>query len=251
MGTMYVNHNTKLSVYYEIIDMLIRERKRYKNEMFKAIENNNHMLAERYNNWQFTYKVLTNSLYGGIANQYFRLFHFPSAETITASGREIVTMGAYHIHQYLNKMRDAHKMDIEPYEFDTKFLDADVLENIVYGDSVDENTKINTEQYPDGILIKDLFEKHRGYQLMNYIGREYIFANDKILTYENSDVVYKPMNNMSRHKVNKPMYRIRTESGKELIITEDHSIMIERDGELMQVKPNEILDSDLVLTIQK
>jgi len=251
MGTMYVNHNTKLSVYYEIIDMLIRERKRYKNEMFKAIENNNHMLAERYNNWQFTYKVLTNSLYGGIANQYFRLFHFPSAETITASGREIVTMGAYHIHQYLNKMRDAHKMDIEPYEFDTRFLDADVLENIVYGDSVDENTKINTEQYPDGIPIKDLFERHKEYKLMNYIGREYIFANDKVLTYEDSDVVYKPINNMSRHKVNKPMYRIRTESGKELIVTEDHSIMVERDGKLIQVKPNEILDSDLVLTNQK
>ena len=250
-GTMYLNHDTKLSVYYEIIDMLIRERKKYKDEMFKAIESNNTILADRYNNWQFTYKVLTNSLYGGIANQYFRLFHFPSAETITATGREIVTMGAYHIHQYLNKMRDNHKIDVEPYEFDTRFLDAETLDNIVYGDSVDENTKINVGDYKKPITIKDIFDMYSDHKIVDIHNREYIFIDNNILTYEDGNVVYKPINNISRHKVNKALYKITTQSGKELIVTEDHSIMVERDGKLIQVKPNEILNTDLVLTNQK
>jgi hypothetical protein len=250
-GTMYLNHDTKLSVYYEIIDMLIRERKKYKDEMFKAIESNNTILADRYNNWQFTYKVLTNSLYGGIANQYFRLFHFPSAETITATGREIVTMGAYHIHQYLNKMRDNHKIDVEPYEFDTRFLDAETLDNIVYGDSVDENTKINVGDHKKPIAIKNIFDMYFDHKIVDIHNREYIFINNNILTYEDGNVVYKPINNISRHKVNKALYKITTQSGKELIVTEDHSIMVERDGKLIQVKPNEILNTDHVLTNQK
>lgn len=249
-GTIYVSHETNTSVLYEIIDFLIEERKKYKKLMLDAVEKNNQMLADRYDNWQTTYKVLTNSLYGAVANKYFRLFHYPTAKTITATGREIVKMGAYHVHHYLQKMKDEGKIDVEPYEFNPNFFDDEVLENIIYGDSVTEDTIIKTKSFPEGIKIKDFFENYITRRKTNY-GREYIFPVDEfILTLDNDKEKYKPINNVMKHRTDKNIYRITTESGKEVFVTEDHSIMVERNGELEKVRPEDILEDDIVITLE-
>ncbi len=249
-GTIYVSHEQSKSVLYEIIDMLIETRKKYKKMMLDALEKKDKMLSERYDNWQVTYKVLTNSLYGAVANKYFRLFHYPTAKTITATGREIVKMGAFHVHHYLLKMKDEGKIDIEPYEFNPNCFDDDVLKNIIYGDSVTEDTVVKTKEHPEGIKIKDLFEKYSSKKKI-HMDREYVFpTNEAILTMDNNEIVYKPMNNIMRHKTTKAIYKLVTESGKEVYVTEDHSIMVERNGKLQKVKPTEILEDDVVITIE-
>ena len=34
-----------------------------------------------------------------------------------------------------------------------------------------------------------------------------------------------------------------------ITVTDDHSVMVERDGEFMEIKPSEIIDSDLLIGI--
>ena len=53
-----------------------------------------------------------------------------------------------------------------------------------------------------------------------------------------------------KHKVfNKDKYKIKTESGKELILTGDHSLMVIRNEELISVPVREVCKSDRVITI--
>ena len=51
-----------------------------------------------------------------------------------------------------------------------------------------------------------------------------------------------------KHSVKKRMYKIKC-NGKEVIITEDHSIMVNRNGKLISVKPKDILKTDMLITI--
>jgi intein/homing endonuclease len=53
-----------------------------------------------------------------------------------------------------------------------------------------------------------------------------------------------------RHKVTKDLYEIEDELGNIITVTEDHSVMIERDGKLMDVKPMSILESDILISIK-
>jgi len=50
-----------------------------------------------------------------------------------------------------------------------------------------------------------------------------------------------------RHKVEKVMFEIEDEYGNIVTVTEDHSVMIERDGKFLEIKPTEILDTDLLI----
>ena len=53
-----------------------------------------------------------------------------------------------------------------------------------------------------------------------------------------------------RHKVTKPKWRLRTKDGKEIIVTNDHSMIVFRDGEKLEIKPNQILPTDKVLIVK-
>jgi intein/homing endonuclease len=53
-------------------------------------------------------------------------------------------------------------------------------------------------------------------------------------------VTQKPVKYVMRHKVKKTRYRITTSSGKQVIVTGDHSCMVLRYGKLTAVKANEI-----------
>jgi intein/homing endonuclease len=54
---------------------------------------------------------------------------------------------------------------------------------------------------------------------------------------------------VKKHYVNKRMFRITAEDGKEIILTENHGIIVYRDGEYKTVKPSECLPDDLLISI--
>ena len=76
--------------------------------------------------------------------------------------------------------------------------------------------------------------------------------DDKVLTYDpNTDkAIYKPFNYIYRHKVSKAKWKITDEDGNEVIVTEDHSCMVERDGDLIEVKPKDILPEDTLISVK-
>ena len=53
--------------------------------------------------------------------------------------------------------------------------------------------------------------------------------------------------NVSRHKVTKNKWKITIDAEHSLDITEDHSIIVYRDSELIECKPYEILDTDYII----
>jgi len=52
--------------------------------------------------------------------------------------------------------------------------------------------------------------------------------------------VDKDIKYIMRHKVSKKCFKLKSKSGKEIIVTEDHSCMVIRDNKLIEVKPYEI-----------
>ena len=53
-----------------------------------------------------------------------------------------------------------------------------------------------------------------------------------------------------RHKVRKPKWRLKTATGKEIFVTNDHSMIVFRDGKKLEVKPYEILKTDKILVVK-
>ena len=79
-------------------------------------------------------------------------------------------------------------------------------------------------------------------------GTEVAICNETELITNNilSDTKIK---NVSRHKVSKNKWEISIKDKEPLYITEDHSIIVYRDGELIECKASEILDSDYLVVM--
>lgn len=116
-------------------------------------------------------------------------------------------------------------------------------------DSVSKDSIIYTEKHTDGISIEELYNECTEDAGNTLAGHESKRLNDdKVLNFD-KDLYYGETERIIRHKVSKPMWKITTESGKEVICTEDHSIMVFRNNEKIKVKPAEILPDDQVLCV--
>lgn len=64
----------------------------------------------------------------------------------------------------------------------------------------------------------------------------------------NEEVQYKRIKKIIRHKITKKLYRVKTDNN-EVIITEDHSLIVLRDNELVGITIKELKDGDRLLEI--
>ena len=187
-------------------------------------------LAAFYDQRQLIKKILLNSLYGAIDNAGSRWYDPRVAQSITLTGRCI-----------------ARHMQAKCNEVITGYYD-NLGDSIVYGDSVTGDTLIRTDS--GEITIETLFNQCPGFMRQN--GKEYGTQNEaKVVgfnAYEDTPI----MSNISyvmRHKTKKKIYQITTECGKVIKVTEDHSLMIDRDGFLLDVSPLELQDGDLIIRL--
>ena len=67
---------------------------------------------------------------------------------------------------------------------------------------------------------------------------------------EYNKTYYVPVKRIIRHKVSKSKWKLKTKSGKEIIITNDHSMIVFRNGSKLEIKPSEILKTDKILIIK-
>ena len=80
----------------------------------------------------------------------------------------------------------------------------------------------------------------------------YVFPDEeKVMTFdrETGDNKEMEIDYIYRHKVDKAMYEIEDEYGNTVTVTEDHSIMVERNGDLISVKPTELEEDDILYTV--
>jgi len=103
--------NDKQGVIPSIISQLYAERRVVKKEMLKVDQQyqdtKNEMLQKKIvqlDNQQMAIKILMNSLYGALGNQYFRYFDQRVAESITAGGRMSIKWAERAVNLEMNKL---------------------------------------------------------------------------------------------------------------------------------------------------
>lgn len=187
---------------------------------------------EYWDKRQHIKKIILNSVYGALLQAGCRFFDKRIGQSTTLSGRQIA------------KHMAASTNEIITGEYNH------VGAAVVYGDSVTGDTLIRTDA--GEMTISELFNKCLEFSIVDE--KEYgVWNPHKVMgfnAYEDNTVLAKTSYVM-RHRTKKKIYQINLANGKNVKVTEDHSIMVDRSGFLIEVKPTEILKTDLVICLSK
>jgi DNA polymerase elongation subunit (family B) len=128
----------KIGVLPEIIVGLYNERRVTKNNMLATQQENEKTPSaelkreiNRLNNTQQAVKILLNSLYGALGNQYFRYFELEMAEGITLSGQLSIRWAETAINEYMNKILKTKDDYVIAIDTDSLYVDMKPLVDMV------------------------------------------------------------------------------------------------------------------------
>lgn len=211
-------------------------------ERLKLVEN-------LYMNAEQAIKIFINSVYGACGSPWFAFFNTDIAEAVTLQGQDLIKYSEKVINRYFlefwHKDKKVHAaMGLTKVE--------KVERNVVLycdTDSVHKDTVIITDE--GKMTIEDLYnisKKIENEFISN--GKEYTLSHFKILNEKKGKLLYSPISKVIRHKVNKPKWKIKTVSGKEIVVTNDHSLIIYRDGSNIEVKPSDVKPGEKVISVR-
>lgn len=214
------------------------------------------MLYLLFNNIQMGTKRLCNSVYGGLGTSSLRYYNMAVADDITAEGREACKltdrMANAYFHNKWHTDTEWHQelMEKFPSFFPNGLSINKIPDNkdlCVYSDtdSCIGSTIIHTE---DGTkTIEDIFNSGE-YLRTGKDGTEYRMPKNNIMnfTIDNGEVLESPFH-VSRHKVTKGKWKVKSKCGKEVTITEDHCIIVFRNNKKINIKPSEVIKGDKIL----
>jgi DNA polymerase elongation subunit (family B) len=175
-------------------------------------------------------------------------------ETTFRKEKVKVTIKSYRkLHDFSNVRPIDSTVTGEREEMDghaTFFHKEDVIQ---YGDtdSVDYQTVIRTNQYNNS--IEDFYNRNiiNGSNGETLKGHESVKTNEKVLNYSKEKGLYfAPVKRIIRHTVTKDKWKLKTKSGKEILITNDHSLIVFRNGIQTELKPKDVLKTDKILIIK-
>lgn len=201
------------------------ELKEIKNKCLSSISSSNTAQINR--------KLLANSAYGALGNVYFRYYSLPNATAITIFGQFAIQWTARKIDEYLNTLI---KSD-EHYNY-SFYIDTD---SVVGSTIIDVNgSKISIEDYYNSISDENLVRDTP----KDFVKK--IEFDTSIGMDNTKKIVRKPIKYIMKHKVKKRLFKI-TVKGKSVTVTEDHSVIVSRDGKLISVKPMDIKKTDKLI----
>lgn len=107
----YCFSRERQGIFPEIVEKLFNDRKQYKKSMLDAQQKYEETkdpkykkLISKYNNFQMARKIQMNSLFGAMANEYFRFYDDRIAEGITLTGQFIIQTIGKALNDNLNKI---------------------------------------------------------------------------------------------------------------------------------------------------
>lgn len=239
----------KKGIFPILVETLFKDRKWNKNEQLRLeaeIEKlkadngyDRKLVAEmqtkavQHNAVQMALKILLNSLYGALSNEYFRYFSTDLAEGITLTGQLAIKYTGLNISKFLNE------------EFETKDINYNIYNDT---DSVEGSSIISLADITD-MTISDLYNSVTDTPIIrgtdNFIKQ---VSNDIFAKGVDSsgNLVERRIKHIMKHKVKKEMFKLTVE-GKEVICTCDHSLIVKREGKIISVKPREVNPTDVFL----
>ncbi|BBI90937.1 intein-containing split DNA polymerase precursor [Tenacibaculum phage PTm5] len=216
-------------------------------------------MQDFYKMMQLCCKLLCNSVYGGFGTASLRYFLQAVASDITAEGRNVTQLVDKMANQYFQKswQKDSNWFNELKDKFPNIIPDSlqaphPIKKDIcIYADT-DSVVGDSILRLSDGrsIKIEDLFKESK-YTHTDHKGNEFATPTVNILNYtKDNELYYAKPKHIVRHKVSKAKWKLKTKSGKEIIVTNDHSMIVFRSGEQLTVKPSEILKTDKILVIK-
>lgn len=210
-------------------------RKQTKNRMLDLKKNN--APEEEYKALdvaQSAFKVANNSFYGILLLPQFKYYDYRMGEAITSNGQVYIIKTKEYVNEILTKILGKEK----EYAF---YCDTDsvVGDTLVYA---------NGKQ----ISISNLYDQFEKYSLFDYEKQTFVKPVNNVETLsfntKTEEIESKPIKYIMKHAVKKRMFKI-TIGGKSVIVTEDHSVIVKRNGEYLSVSPMELSKHDILLNI--
>lgn len=199
-------------------------------------------------------KLYMNSTYGSYGTRGCALQSLEISATITHMGRSAnQEVEKKHLEYWHNEWH----LDVETHE-KLGIITEDVIplteddDIAVYGDT-DSITK-DSIIYVNGnsMTIKDFYDssnKSKSMTLDN--GKEVVIIDNKTtytFDHESNRIKRTRIKNVVRHKNTKRLFKIRTQSGKEIICTQDHNLMVVRNGYIINISPLDLKKTDYFIT---
>lgn len=209
-------------------------KKKYEEEQDPQKKHDLKFELDRLDMVQYSYKIQINSAYGALGAAFFPAGDTDVAASITATGKATVKKSYELAKQF------AVEQGVNPEKATSIVVGGDT-------DSVVGDTIINVNGKP--ITIADYYNSIApSYIKCDDINKNYIKRvdnGDVALAYDNG-VVQNKIKHVMKHTVKKRMYKIKC-NGKEVIMTEDHSIIVNRNGKNISVSPKDILKTDTLI----
>lgn len=122
----------KLGIIPELIVDYYAERSQIKKEMLslqseyeRTKEKELQYEINKLHNSQYTIKILLNSLYGAMANQYFKYFDNALAESVTLTGQTVIQWAEKAINENMNKMLKTNKDYVIAIDTDSVYINME------------------------------------------------------------------------------------------------------------------------------
>lgn len=186
----------------------------------------NSNLQDQLNTKQLTLKIMINALYGAQGNKHFIFFNKEAAAAVTSSGRFFIKKLANYIE---DKLQSLVKSD-RPY--------------VIYGDTdsiLNADTIVYTEDGTKTVTPEDLFNDANGTVFEQSPNNLIKLLSDSVYT-ETADGPSK-ITYIKKHKTPKRLFRL-TAGDKTITVTEDHSLMVMRNGALIKASVKTLLPDD-------
>lgn len=238
----------KQGIFPQLLEKWAKERSANKKKMFNAkdlavveknLQRKNELENEVnfYNRRQYIKKIQLNAFYGSIGNQYFKFFDIRMAESTTRTSRGIL----------MHMVKETAKLLDGEYEYPSESIIYSDTDSVIGSSIIEINgIKDTIEKWFDKISSKN----------GNYMDGNRTFtkiSNLDNLTYTYDDslnsIVEKPILTLYKHKTEKDLYEITGQNGEKVTVTEDHSIMVSRNNNIIELKPTELQSEDKLIKI--
>lgn len=180
------------------------------------------------NDSQVAYKILLNSVYGYIGTKFSPVFNKTIAEAVTKSGQHCTREMVGYTNNLLNELVGTDKSKEWVVAGDT--------------DSVIGTTLVKVNKCY--MTIEEAFNSLPGHidVLVNGTEVKVIDGEYNTDTFSN----YSRIANISRHKVDKLLFKVSIPNGRSVVMTKDHSLIVLRDGKMIEEKPAEMRFADMI-----
>ncbi len=211
-----------------------KDLRNYSTEELLKLKSKAESEVAMYKNIQLAKKTQINSVYGAMGSPYFRYYDLRMAEGITTSGQLAIRWVSQDVNKALNKVLNTNDIDYVVYN-DT---DSVVGDSMVYVNGTHQT-------------IASLYEQGNTFAKNDELRQNFVKLVENATTLsvnpKSGLVEEKLIKYVMKHKVKKRMYRITAPDGKSVVVTQDHSVMVVRDGSIISVSPPNMLETDKIV----